>query len=114
MIEYALIIIKPDAKARGLEEEIYEGLCRLNLQIDKVGNIHFDLNILMDFYQWSKIDFPTEMENYMCIEPLPIFIAGGKDAIKRTMVYKESVRKRFFNGPLKNLFHSPISFEESQ
>lgn len=114
MIEYALIIIKPDAKERGLEEEIYKGLCHLNLQVAKIGSIHFDINLLMDFYQWSKIDFPTEMENYMCAESLPILIAGDKNAISKTMAYKEAVRKRFFNGPLKNLFHSPVTHEESQ
>lgn len=114
MIEYALIIIKPDAKERGLEKEIYKGLYRLDLQVEKVGSIHFDINLLMDFYQWSKIDFPIEMENYMCIDPLPILTAGGKNAIGKTMAYKEAIRKRFFNGPLKNLFHSPATHEESQ
>ncbi len=68
----------------------------------------------MDFYQWSEIDLPVEMENYMCIEPLPILIASGKNAITKVISCKEELRKEYFNGPLKNLFHCPVSHEESQ
>lgn len=114
MIEYSLIIIKPDAYERGVEKEIYDGLSFLGLKLEKIGKVHFDLNLLMDFYQWVQIDFPVEMENYMCIEPLQILIASGKNAITKTMSCKKDLRKKYFNGPLKNLFHCPVSYEESQ
>lgn len=114
MIEYSLVIIKPDAREKGLEKEIRNDLTALGLQVENIGIIKFDLQLLMDFYQWSKIDFPVEMEGYMCIEPLPILVASGKDAIAKTMSYKEGLRKKHFNGPLKNLFHCPVSHEESQ
>ncbi len=114
MIEYSLVIIKPDARERGLEKEIYNNLNMLGLQVENIGVVKFDLQLLMDFYQWSKIDFPAEMEGYMCIEPLPILIASGKDAIAKTMTFKEGLRKKYFSGPLKNLFHCPVSREESR
>lgn len=114
MIEYSLIIIKPDAHERGVEKEIYDGLSILGLKLEKIGKVHFDLKFLMEFYQWTQIDFPVEMENYMCTQPLPILVASGKNAITKTMVCKEQLRKKYFNGPLKNIFHCPVSREESQ
>ncbi len=55
-----------------------------------------------------------EMKNYMCVELLSVWLASGKNAITQTMSFKELFRKKHFNGPLKNFFHSPLTIEESQ
>mgnify|MGYP001576940004 FL=1 len=39
MIEYSLIIIKPDTRERGLEKEIYDSLSILGLQTEKIGKL---------------------------------------------------------------------------
>ena len=114
MTEFALILIKPDAIERGLKREIRNGLETAGLCVEEVGAVQFDLQLVMDFYQWPKIDHPGAMKDYICIEPLAVWIARGKNAIAQTMSLKSRLRVKYYNGPLKNLFHCPISQEESQ
>lgn len=112
--EFAVVLIKPDATERGLEPEILSGLERAGLQVSKYGTIQFDAQLVSDFYQWEKLDHPDEINSYICVTPLPVWIVTGMEAIARTMDLKNLLRKKYCNGPLKNLFHCPVSQEESQ
>jgi nucleoside diphosphate kinase len=111
--EFALVLIKPDATERGLEEEILSGLERKGLRVVKYGTIMFDERMVLKFYEWVKLDHPEEINAYICTTPLPVWIVSGNGAISKTMEYKMFLRTQYCNGPLKNLFHSPVSQEES-
>ena len=112
--EFALVLIKPDATERGLETEILSGLEGVGLQVTKCGTIRFDTRLVLEFYEWEKLDHPEEMRGYICVTPLPVWIVTGDGAIDRTMDLKTHLRKKYCDGPLKNLFHCPVSQEESQ
>lgn len=112
--EFAMVLIKPDATERGLEVEILSGLERMGLQVAQYGTIQFDTKFVLEFYEWEKLDYPDEINGYICVTPLPVWIVTGDDAIGKTMELKTYLRKKYCNGPLKNLFHSPVSQEESQ
>jgi len=112
--EFALILIKPDALERGLDSEIFDGLVAEGLDVTKIGTIQFDLQFVMDFYQWPKIEYPDMMQAYMCVTPLPVWIARGENAVFKGMALKNRLRAKHCDGPMKNLFHCPCSQEESQ
>ena len=111
--EFALLLIKPDGTERGLESEILCGLEMKGLRVEKIGTIQFDLQLVLDFYQWQKLDHPEEIMGYVCAKPLPVWIVTGNEAISKTMSLKNRLREKYYNGPLKNLFHCPSSPEES-
>lgn len=114
MQEFALVIIKPDATELGLETEILSGLNDIGLHVARCGTIQFDAQLVLDFYEWEKFDYPDEIHAYMCVTPLPVWIVTGNDVITKTMELKMSLRKKYYSGPLKNLFHCPVSQAESQ
>jgi dihydroneopterin triphosphate diphosphatase len=114
MLEFALILIKPDAWARGLVQVIRDGLEKEDLFVSEIGTIKFDLFLIMDFYQWPKIDHPKEIGNYMCTEPLQVWIAEGDNAIIKALSFKNDLRAKYCDGPLKNFFHCPSSQAESK
>ncbi|OGZ42031.1 MAG: hypothetical protein A2W41_00815 [Candidatus Ryanbacteria bacterium RIFCSPHIGHO2_01_45_13] len=114
MQEFVLVIIKPDATERGLEVEILSGLNEIGLHVARYGTIQFDTQLVLDFYEWEKFDYPDEIRAYMCVTPLPVWIITGDDAVAKVMALKMSLRKKYYSGPLKNLFHCPVSQAESQ
>lgn len=114
MQEFALVLIKPDATERGLEAEILSGLNEIGLHVARYGTIQFDTELVLDFYEWEKLDHPEEIHAYMCVAPLPVWIVTGDHAIAKVMALKMNLRKKYYNGPLKNLFHCPVSQAESQ
>jgi len=112
--EFSVILIKPDATERGFEADIFNDLTAEGLVIVKIGTVQFDLNFVLDFYGWLKIDYPEAMSDYICVNPLPVWIAKGNNAISKVMSVKNRLRAKYCNHPLKNLFHCPSSQEESQ
>jgi len=112
--EFVLVLIKPDAKERGLVSEIFDGLKAEGLCVEVIGAIQFDLQLVLEFYEWEKLDYPEEIRQYVCVDPLPIWIVSGDGAIEKTMSIKVLLRTKYYNGPLKNLFHCPCSQQESQ
>ena len=112
--EFAVILIKPDATERGLESDIFNELVAEDLIIIKMGTVQFDLNFVLDFYQWLKIDYPEVINDYICVNPLPVWVARGDRAISKAMSVKNRLRAKYCNHALKNLFHCPSSKEESQ
>jgi len=114
MQEFALVIIKPDATERELEVKILSGLNEIGLHVARYGTIQFDTQLVLDFYEWEKFDYPDEIRAYMCVMPLPVWIVTGDDAVAKVMALKMSLRKKYYSGPLKNLFHCPVSQAESR
>lgn len=114
MQEFALIIIKPDATERGLEAEILLELNGIGLHVARCGTIQFSTELVLEFYEWEKLDYPEEIHAYMCVTPLPVWIVTGDNTIAKAMALKTSLRKKYYSGPLKNLFHCPVSQTESQ
>lgn len=114
MQEFALVIIKPDATERGLEVEILARLNEIGLHVARYGTIQFDTELVLDFYEWERLDHPEEIHAYICVAPLPVWTVTGDDAIAKVMALKINLRKKYCNGPLKNLFHCPVSQTESQ
>lgn len=112
--EFALVLIKPDATEHGLEAEILYGLEGKGLQVAKYGTIQFDTQLVLEFYEWEKLDHPDEINGYICVTPLPVWIVTGYGAIAKTMELKTFLRKKYCDGLLKNLFHCPVSQEESR
>src|SRR3989344_6632207 len=113
-VEFALVLIKPDAIEQGLESEIFNGLRTRGLGVERIGTIKFDQQLVLDFYEWGKLDYPEAIMGYICVTPLPIWIVTGEGVITKTMALKNCLRKKYSHGPLKNLFHCPCSFEESK
>ena len=111
--DFALVLIKPDATERGLEAEILSGLEGKGLRVAKYGTIMFDTRLVLEFYEWERLDHPEEINAYICTTPLPVWIVSGAGAVAKTMELKMSMRTKYSNGPLKNLFHSPVSQKES-
>jgi 8-oxo-dGTP pyrophosphatase MutT (NUDIX family) len=107
--DFAMVLIKRDARERDLESEILEGLKAEGLNIGEVGIVQFDLEFLKEFYQWPVIQYPKEMEGYMCVAPLKVLIVKGNDAVSKAMSVKERLRSKYSDSPLKNLFHCSSS-----
>lgn len=112
--EFALILVKPDALEQGLESEIFYGLEAKGLCVEKIGTIQFNLQFVLDFYRWEKLEYPELIRDYICTTPLPVWIARGDRAIDRAMELKVRLRAKYCTGSLKNLFHCPTSREESK
>jgi len=113
--EFVLIIIKTDTEERGLELEIQSGLEHLDLNISKIGTIQFDLKLILEFYEWPKLDDPELMRDYMCTKPLSVWFAHGDNALSKAMTLKNQLRLKYcYDGSLKNLFHCSGSQEELQ
>lgn len=107
-----LIIIKPDAIAQNLLGVIRSELELKELEITPIGDVHLDLNFIQNFYQWSRIDYPMAIEEYLCRMPLPVWLIEGKEAIKKTLEVKNRLRAMYCGGRLKNLFHCSSSSTE--
>lgn len=112
--EFALILIKPDAVERGLESEIFSGLEMEGLSVEKIGAIQLTPQLVLDFYRWKRFEYADLIKNYICTSPLPVWIACGDGAVGKVMRLKMRLRSKYCTGPLKNLFHSPNTLEESK
>ena len=99
--EFSVILIKPDATERGFEADIFNDLTAEGLVIVKIGTVQFDLNFVLDFYGWLKIDYPEAMSDYICVNPLPVWIAKGNNAISKVMSVKNRLRAKYCNHPLR-------------
>ena len=112
--EFALILIKPDAWERGLDSEILSGLKSEGLSVIKIGTIQLYPQLVLEFYQWPSFYDPDAIRDYICIEPLPIWITRGNGAITKAMALKNQLRAKYCKGSMRNLFHCSSSQEESQ
>jgi nucleoside diphosphate kinase/8-oxo-dGTP pyrophosphatase MutT (NUDIX family) len=112
--DFAVVLIKPDAPERGLEAEVLKSLRQAGLSVTELGTIQFDLEFLKVFYQWSEIEYPKEMEGYMCTTPLRVLIAGGIDTVSKAMFVKGRLRAKYSNDLLKNLLHCSDSRDNAQ
>lgn len=107
--ELTLVIIKPDAIHKGLIEELR---CRINqtrLKVIKQKTILMDLDFVQKLYQWQVVFYPNELEGYLCITPLPVWLIEGYRAIEKVLRIKTEFRKTFGADELHTLLHCPDS-----
>ena len=104
-IENTMIIVKTDALDMNLQSRIRSELTAENISVSELGLVEFDLSLVKEFYRWEEFEHPAAIEGYMCVRPVPAWIATGERAIERTLEIKRRLRKEFCVGRLKTLFH---------
>lgn len=111
--DLTLILIKSDMEERKLISTLLNKLKENNLEITYKGLIQFDLEIVRLFYQWDVVMHPKEISEYLCTRPMIFFIVRGDDAISKTCIIKQELRKTLSNNdPVLNLMHCSDSPEE--
>lgn len=108
-----LILVKPDMEKRKITSVLLNKLKDSDLNIIYQGSVQFDLELIRLFYQWDVIMHPVEIGEYLCIGPMTFFIVRGDNAITKTCVIKQELRKTLSNNdPVLNLMHCSDSPEE--
>lgn len=108
-----LILVKPDMENRKLTRALLNRLKDSNLDIIHQGLVQFNLELIRLFYQWNVVVHPREIGEYLCTRPMIFLIVRGDDAILKTCVIKQELRKYLSNNnPVLNLMHCSDSPEE--
>lgn len=108
----SLIILKPDLISQGLERYLKNELSNAELAIQNATNIKFNLETVRLFYGWNVVNFPIQVDSYLCVKPLPVWLVHGVDAIVKVLAIKKSMRHRFPTDVLHNLLHCSDSHED--
>lgn len=108
---FSLIILKPDFLRLELFEELRVLLKEARLQTIGVSKILMDLSFVRELYQWEKVLYPTEINDYLCTISMPMWIVSGEDAIMKVLGIKRSLREKYCNDPLHTLIHCPDSHD---
>ena len=109
MTELSLVIIKPDAISRSLVEEIEHRLSLLGLCIIRRRTVILDMEFVKSLYRWSVVHHYKEIEEYLCGQPLPVWVVSGDEAVKKCFQLKADLRKEFAVDRLHTLIHCPDS-----
>lgn len=104
---YSIVILKPDFLELNLFDELRGLLEGEKLKIVGTSNIFMDLGFVKELYQWKKLLYPAELNDYLCIAPIPIWIVSGENAIMKMLSIKQSLRKKYCRDPLHSLIHCP-------
>lgn len=110
-IPRTLVIIKPDAIIRDIEQKLVEALLDANLSIVSESWVQFDLDSLRRFYLWDRIIHPDELDEYLCSQPLRLLVLEGTDANEVALHVRSNFRQLHAQG-WHNLMHCPDSAEE--
>ncbi|KKS90145.1 MAG: hypothetical protein UV65_C0020G0007 [Parcubacteria group bacterium GW2011_GWF2_43_11] len=111
---FTLVIIKPDAIKKGLIQEVASRICQQNLRIIRRKEILINLEFLKKLYQWQVLFYPTEIEEYLCATPLPVWLIEGRNAVEKVLKIKVEIRAEFGVDELHTLLHCPDSEEDFQ
>ncbi|MGB9743280.1 MAG: NUDIX domain-containing protein [Minisyncoccales bacterium] len=107
--EFTLVIIKPDAIQKCLVKTLEHRLNQEGLKVVKQKTILIDLNFIQKLYQWQVIFYPTELEEYLCTIPLPVWLIEGDNAVEKALRVKAEIRREFGTDELHTLLHCPDS-----
>ena len=110
--DFSLLILKPDAIARGLGDEIERGITSVGLSIIIRQNVTFDIGMLKAFYNWDVIYEPSVLEEYLCGAQSIIWIVRGVDAILKCLTYKRSLRMAMRLDRVHTLLHCSDSLAD--
>jgi 8-oxo-dGTP pyrophosphatase MutT (NUDIX family) len=103
----SLAILKPDFKALDLLPELEVLMTQNGLRIIASAEIRMDLAFVKLLYQWGEVNYPREIEAYLCLEPMTILIVCGKNAIMKMLDIKMGIRKRHSQDRLHTVIHCP-------
>lgn len=109
ILDYTIILLKPDIIERSLEKNLRERLEGEGLKINIIGQILIDLDFVKKFYGWSVIKHIAELTDYLCRKPLSVWLIEGRNAIQKVCNIKREMRLAYCSGRLCNLFHCPDS-----
>lgn len=112
--DFSLIMIKPDAIAKGAVEELKRRLIQKGLRIARWKNVFMDAKSIQNFYRWPVIFDLPKLEAYLCDTSLPIWLIVGKNAMEKVLKIKAEIREKFGIDEYHLLIHSPDSEEEFQ
>lgn len=104
---YSLVILKPDFLEHNLFDELNRLFKKEELKIVGASNILMDLGLIMKLYQWEKLFYPAELNDYLCTVPMPILIVNGENAIIKMLSIKQYLRKKYSKDSLHTLIHCP-------
>lgn len=107
--EFTLVIIKPDAIQKGLAGRLEHRISQEGLKVIKRKTILIDLNFIQKLYQWQVIFYPAELEGYLCVIPLPVWLIEGDNAVEKVLRIKAEARREFGTDELHTLLHCPDS-----
>jgi dATP pyrophosphohydrolase len=108
----SIIIVKPDLIEIGIENDLKEIIKQNRLKISLISKIVMDLEFVKEFYQWDKIKFPKEINEYLCDKKLSVWFIEGDNAIKKVLNIKKYLRKKYSIDEMHNLIHCPDSYDD--
>jgi len=109
----SLVILKPDIL--GDEELVIclkKELNKRALKITECGSLLLDIDLVKGLYGWKKVDYPKEIEEYLCQQRLPVWLVEGPGAVEKTLLIKKELRTKHCTGLLHTLIHSSDSKED--
>lgn len=109
--EQTLVMIKPDAFERGLVGMIEGEIQASGFTITPIGEAIFTLDLVREFYQWEKVEWPETVREYLCSRPIPLWLVEGQDVVAKMMEIKWRIRKALCSGNHRNLLHCSSSEE---
>src|SRR3989344_434841 len=130
MKQQTLIVLKPDAVARGLIGEILHRFERVGLKVIAARMVKVDKSLANKHYPEDRIEFIKGMgektlENYrtlgksavelvrkMCGHPLPF--KAGPGTIRADYSYDSAAVANLSRRPIKNLIHASGTLEEAR
>ncbi|MFA6594411.1 MAG: nucleoside-diphosphate kinase [Candidatus Buchananbacteria bacterium] len=95
-IDACLVILKPDALQRRLDEEIIGWFMAANLSVKQQKKITFTAPLIYRFYPYFfSFDWEKDLIDYLTSGPSLAFLLAGEDAIEKSMEVKRCVRQTF-------------------
>ena len=125
MIEKTLLIIKPDAVERNLEDKIKNYFKKNNLKISKIKKVKISKEEASEFYKVHQTKpFYGNLCNYLSSGPIIVMILEGENAISENrklmgstdpMKAKDgTLRKKYGLSIDKNSVHGSDSIENAK
>lgn len=108
----SLVILKPDFIRLNLFALLEKLLKDNDLLIISKSIISMNLDFVKKLYQWVDVNYPNEINAYLCSEPMPIWIIQGKNAIIKTMNIKKLLRSQYSVDRLHTLIHCPDTISD--
>ena len=109
---HSLAILKPDFLELKLFDELLCLLKNEKLEVPAVSSILMDIDFVKLLYQWKKLLYPVEIEEYLCSEEMPVWIVRGENAIIKMLKIKQDLRREYGKDELNTLIHCPDSHND--
>jgi len=112
MAEKTVLMLRP-----GFEDILYDVVLvhvrNMGLEATLWGWIELrEKHILVLYPEQLYTDWYGGLRDYLVSAPVPVFLITGEEAIQKTVMLKNDLRRRYARGRHQQVFHCPFSGEE--